>query len=161
MPRHSIAGSLVVLSSLTLAGCESPSSPAESLPLTRVTQGYFGAPNPSQRLVVRSEQEFATAWAAIFSNTSPQPPVPSVDFTQEMVIVALSGSKPTGGYCIAVEHAAGDRRSVTLTVRSGGPAANNAILPVITNPYDIVRVPRRDRVLFTETSVITNCGPLT
>ena len=156
-----VVASLVVLGSLIIAGCDSPSGPAETLPLTRVTQGYFGAPNPSQRLVVRSQQDFAAAWAAIFNNSSPQPPLPNVDFTQEMVIIALSGSKPSGGYCIAVEHAAGDRRSVTLTVRSGGPAANNAILPVITNPYDVVRVPRRDRVSFTEVSVITNCGPLT
>ena len=156
-----IVASLVVLVSLTIAGCDSPSGPSETLPLTRVTQGYFGAPGPSQRLVVRSQQDFAAAWAAIFDNSSPQPPLPSVDFTQEMVIIALSGSKPSGGYCIAVEHAAGDRRSVTLTVRSGGPTANNPILPVITNPYDVVRVPRRDRVSFTEMSVITNCGPLT
>ena len=156
-----VVASLVVLGSLTIAGCDSPSGPSETLPLTRVTQGYFGAPNPSQRLVVRSQQDFAAAWAAIFSNTSPQPPVPSVDFTQEMVIIALGGSKPSGGYCIAIEHAAGDRRSATLTVRSAGPTASNAILPVITNPYDIVRVPRRDRVAFTEISEIANCGPLT
>ena len=160
MPR-SIVASLVVLGSVTIAGCDSPSGPSETLPLTRVTQGYFGAPNPSQRLVVRSQQDFATAWAAIFNNSSPQPPLPNVDFTQEMVIIALSGSKPSGGYCIAVEHATGDRRSATLTVRSVGPTANNTILPVITNPYDIVRVPRRDRVSFTEVSEIGNCGPLT
>ena len=156
-----IVVSLVVLGSLTIAGCDSPSGPSEPLPLTRVTQGYFGAPNPAQRLVVRSQQDFATAWAAIFNNSSPQPPVPNVDFTQEMVIIALSGSKPSGGYCIAVEHAAGDRRSATVTVRSVGPTASNTILPVITNPYDIVRVPRRDRVSFTEVSEIGNCGPLT
>jgi hypothetical protein len=161
MSRSAIVGSLVVLCSVTVAGCDSPSSPAETLPLTRVTQGYFGAPNPSQRLVVRSQQDFAAAWAAIFTTSSPQPPAPSVDFTQEMVIIALSGSKPSGGYCIAVEHAAGDRRSATVTVRSVGPTAGNPILPVITNPYDIVRVPRRDRVSFTEVSEIGNCGPLT
>ena len=49
---------------------------------------------------------------------------------------------------------------MTGTVRSGGPSAGN-VLPIVTHPFDVVRVPRRDDVTFTEVSFVGNCGPLT
>jgi hypothetical protein len=160
MSRRTIVSSLAV-ALLAVAGCESPTDPSETLPVTRVTQGAFSAAETRQRLVVRSQQDLAAAWMAMFRTFSEPPPVPVVDFSQEMVIIALAGSKPSGGYCIVVERAAGNRRSAAITVRSIGPTPTSALLPVITNPYDVVRVPRRDTVTFSEMSEIGNCGPLT
>ena len=132
-----------------------------NLPVTRVVQGFFSAGEASERLVIRSQAELTTAWGAMFRLLSPAPETPTIDFSQEMVIIARAGSKPSGGYCITVDSAVGGRRSMTGTVRSGGPSAGNAILPVVTHPFDVVRVPRRDEVTFAEVSFVGNCGPLT
>ena len=146
---------------LALAGCDSPTSPEVNLPITRVMQGFFSAGEASQRLVIRSQAELTAVWDAMFRTMSDPPGIPAVDFSQEMVIIARAGAKPSGGYCITVDSAVGNRRRMTVTVRSGGPSAGQTILPVVTHPFDVVRVPRRDEVTFTETSFVGNCGPLT
>jgi hypothetical protein len=162
MERHRrVLRSILFFFVLALVGCDSPTAPEASLPVTRVLQGYFSAGEASQRLVIKSEAELTAAWDAMFRTLSHPPEIPVVDFSQEIVIIARGGAKPTGGYCITVDSAVGNRRRMTVTVRSGGPSAAHAILPVVTHPFDVVRVPRRDEVTFTETSFVGNCGPLT
>jgi len=162
MARHRWAfHSILFLLVLALVGCDSPTEPEVSLPVTRVVQGFFSAGDASQRLVIRSQAELTAAWDAMFRTFSQPPEIPIIDFSQEMLIIARAGAKPTGGYCITVDSAVGSRRRMTVTVRSGGPSAGNPILPVVTHPFDVVRVPRRDEVAFTEVSFVGNCGPLT
>jgi len=145
---------------LALVGCDSPTAPDVNLPVTRVVQGYDSAGDASQRLVIRSQADLTAAWDAMFRIFSDPPEMPIVDFSQEMLIVARAGAKPSGGYCIAVDSAVGSSRRMTVTVRSGGPSAG-AVLPIVTHPFDVARVPRRDEVTFTEVSFVGNCGPLT
>jgi hypothetical protein len=161
MKRHRLAlRSIGFLFVLTFVGCDSPTAPEKNLPVTRVAQGIFSAGEAKQRLVIRSQAELTTAWIAMFITFDPLPAVPIVDFSQEMVIIARSGAKPSSGYCITVDSAVGSPMKMTVTVRSGGPT-NGGILPVVTNPFDVVRVPVRDEVTFTEVSSIGTCGPLT
>jgi len=159
MERH--ARALPYLLILALIACDSPTTPEGTLPITRVVQGFFSAGDAPGRLVIRSQAELTAAWDVMFRTLSPPPEIPTVDFSQEMVIIARAGAKPSGGYCITVDSAIGSSRKVTVAIRSGGPTAGNTILPVVTHPFDVVRVPRRDEVTFTETSFIGNCGPLT
>jgi hypothetical protein len=162
MERHRWAfHSILFVFVLGLVGCDSPTAPEVNLPVTRVVQGFFSAGEASQRLVIRSQAELTAAWDAMFRTFSQPPEIPIIDFSQEMLIIARAGAKSTGGYCITVDSAVGSRRGMTVTVRSGGPSAGNAILPVVTHPFDVVRVPRRDEVRFTEVSFVGNCGPLT
>jgi hypothetical protein len=162
MERHRWAlHSILFLFVLALVGCDSPVAPEVSLPVTRVVQGFFSAGEAPQRLVIQSQAELTAAWDAMFRTFSQPPEIPIIDFSQEMLIIARAGAKPTGGYCITVDSAVGSQRRMTVTVRSGGPSAGNTILPVVTHPFDVVRVPRRDEVMFTEVSFVGNCGPLT
>ena len=162
MERHNRPlGSILFAAVLGLAGCGSPTAPEMNLPVTRVIQGYFSAGDSSQpqRLVVRSQADLEAAWNAVFLTLDPMPIIPAVDFSQEMVIIARTGAKPSGGYCITVDSAVGTSKKATVTVRTGGPT--QSLLPAVTRPFDIVRIPRSDEVTFTETSFIGNCGPLT
>lgn len=161
MSRQSVVRSLGVLFVLISPSCSSPTGPGDPLPVTRVVQGAFSSAETSQRLVVRSDADLAAAWTTMFRTLSDSPPLPAVDFSREMVIIALAGSKPSGGYCILVQAATGKSGWAEITVRSIGPTPSSALLPVITNPYDVVRVPRREIVRFTEVSEVGNCGPLT
>jgi hypothetical protein len=161
MVRHRwVLDSILFLFVLALVGCDSPTAPEVNLPVTRVVQGFFSAGDASQRLVIRSQAELTAAWDAMFRTLSQPPEIPIVDFSQEMLIIARAGAKPSGGYCITVDSAVGSGRRMTVTVRSGGPSAGT-ILPVVTHPFDVVRVPRRDEVTFSEVSFVGNCGPLT
>jgi hypothetical protein len=159
MVRHCRAFLSILCLVPVLSGCEStPTGPTEPLPVTRIVQGPFSGATAPDRLVIRSQQQLVNAWAVIFpgSPTSLPPRLPVVDFSSEMVIVAFAGAKPTSGYCIAIDGAAANRRTARITVRSVAPSAMG-ILPVVTQPFDVVRVPRRDEVTFTEVSVVGDC----
>lgn len=161
MSRHSIARLLGVLFALVSVACESPTGPGDPLPVTRLLQGAFSSAETSQRLVVRSPAELSAAWTMMFRDVSEPPALPTVDFSRDMVIIALAGGKPSGGYCIFVQAAASKNGWAEVMIRSVGPSPASLILPVVTHPYDVVRVPRREIVRFTEFSEVGNCGPLT
>ena len=153
--------SVLFLCVLVLVACDSPTMPETSQPVTRILLGYFSEGDASQRQVIQSQAEFDAAWRSMFRSSSPVPETPTVDFSQEMVIIARAGYKPSGGYCIAVESAVGNRKKMRVTVRSGGPTPDGGFVAAVTHPFDVVRVPRSDDVAFVETSFIGNCGPLT
>ena len=46
----------------------------------------------------------------MFRIFSHPPEIPTIDFSQEMLIIARAGAKPSGGYCITVDSAVGSRR---------------------------------------------------
>ena len=158
--HHRAVRSILSLLVLGLVACDSPTMPETNLPVTRVVQGHFSDGDAPQRHVIQSQAEFNAVWRSMFRSMSPVPEAPTVDFSQEMVIIARAGLKPNGAYCISVESAVGNRKKATVTVRSGG-ATLEAFVPTVTHPFDIVRVPRSDEVAFTETSFIENCGILT
>ena len=161
MVRHYVTRWFSVLTLFAAVACESPSAPRQPLPITRIQNGIFSHAQGPQRLVLRSQREFDDAWAAMFINVTMQPmPMLSIDFSREMVIIVNAGPKPTSGFCIGVAAAAGDRRSMEVTVRSSGPTPNMGVLPVITHPFDVVRVPRRDDVTFTDESIVGSCVPV-
>ena len=158
MERHRFIPVLVVSFTLAAAACDNPAGPKQPLPVTRIMNGTFSHAPAPQKLVLRTAREFQDAWAAMFVNVT-MPPIPlDVDFSSEMVIIVQAGPKPTSGFCIAVDAASGDRRSMDVRVRSSGPTPQMGVLPVITHPFDVVRVPRRDAVRFDDVSEVGNCG---
>ena len=151
----SIAGLAVLLT----AACASPTEPSEPLPVTRITNGTFSKFTSPQRLVIRSEAGLLAAWAQVFGGPlALPPPLPQVDFSSEMIVLVASGSKPTSGFTITVDSASGTRETASVTVRSISPAPGCAILPAVSNPFDIVRLPQREEVKFVEQSGIQACN---
>lgn len=154
-PLTGIALALV----LGLAACGSPAAPAENVPVTRVLRGQYSALANAQRLVIRTQTQLDEAWTAAFRTQSHPPPVPSVDFTTELVIVAAMGSRPTSGYCISVDSAAATDGMVTVAVTTTSPPAGSGLLQVITMPFDVVRLPRpADSVSFVEKTQTAQCN---
>lgn len=111
-----------------------------------------------QRTVIRDQSAWESFWANATKNFTNPPAVPSVDFAQEMVIVAAMGGRPTGGYSIAIESAHEAGATVYVTVREISPGANCVVTQAGTSPVTAARVPRRDgTVLFIERSETRDC----
>ena len=151
---------IAALAVVLTAGCSSPTEPSEPgapLPVTRISNGSFSKFTTPQRRVVRSQDALVAVWAQVFGGPlALPPPLPEVDFSNEMVILVATGEKPTSGYCIAVEAAAGDSREATVSVLSSTPPPGG-VATVLTQPYDLVRMPRRDEVTFEERSEAGAC----
>jgi hypothetical protein len=108
-----------------------------------------------QRLVIRSADQWAEAWARI---TGPARPAPAVNFAREMVVLVAMGERPTGGYVITVDGVYDADGRLYAEVKEASPGPLCGTTEALTQPIDAVRVPRRDGpVTFVERAVTMAC----
>jgi len=95
-------------------------------------------------LALRDEVAWAALWAEHTVGQEPDPPVPEIDLVREMAIVFFWGEKPSSGYEAEIVEVI--LRSDLLQVRVGVrlPSTQAIVLPVLTQPFHLVRVPRSD-----------------
>jgi hypothetical protein len=114
----------------------------------------------AQTSVVRDRDAWLRTWVALFpgSPTSLPPPLPDVDFSREMVVVAALGSRPSSGYDVVFTSASEADGVVTMELETRSPGPGCVTLTVITAPVDLARVPKRDgSVVFHPTPAVTRC----
>jgi len=164
--RRVTAGALLVAAA-ALAACSSDPvavTASESLTVTRFTSLESAAAQGTRIDTTRRRTTItdATTWNAFWTSLIPDPqatgPAPSVDFSREMVIAAVMPLRPSSGYRIAIERVTEFADHIEAEVVERSPAPGCMTLTVITRPFDVVRVPRRDKpVKFVERTVETTC----
>ncbi len=147
------SGSAVLIAlALPLQSCASQDTPTapSGLPSDAVAVAFdrvdaiggslIGGPQEAARSVVREQQGWLEFWGVLTAALLPAPEPPSVDFTQDMVIVAAMGSRPTGGYTISIEgvYTSGGELYVDVLERSPGLGCFST--QVITAPVTAVRL---------------------
>ncbi len=125
-------------------------------------QNYYrqnsGLEEPA-RVVVRDAQTWSALWTRIVANSGPKPPVPSIDFSREMLIVAAMGTRGSGGYSIRVGGVSSSSTELVATVIATSPGRSCPTTQAITSPVDIVRVPSSKLLVrFVEQQVVNECG---
>lgn len=112
---------------------------ALDLPIVTIDQGSFSG-LPQNGGVIRNQVQWQQVWNLHHAIQVPPPPVPAVDFSQEMVVYV-------------VRHFAGDGYEVNIFGVQADPAlvlvsyhleACPGPLPILTQPFHFVRVPRFD-----------------
>jgi hypothetical protein len=166
-----IKRSIALVMSMLAAGCaELPSIspapdrstlPGEPVQLVRL-QEYFPAFNSGfetqTRLVVTSQAEWEAAWQRIWQNERPVPAPPAVDFSREVVLVAAMGSRGSGGHHIQLQQAAAQPGNVVVRVVETSPGAACFVTAAITEPVDVVRLPRTPLPIeFQTVKAVHNC----
>lgn len=121
----------------------------------------FPSKNPF-RLVIRNRDEFSELWKRFLAPVPPGqwvPPMPEVDFSKEMVVIAAMGEKPSSGYAIMVDGACEVDGHVEVFVSSVDGGCGGLQMAVVTAPADAVRIPKTDLpVVFRETQI--SCAEL-
>jgi hypothetical protein len=123
----------------------------------RRTSYLSGGISHRARLVIRDRHEFNELWNQIMRVVTNKPPLPEVDFSREMIIVAAMGQQPTH-YGIIIDSACEVDNQLEVLVRV------NKVLPcglqagLLPETVDIVRLPKTDLpVVFWETEVTLDC----
>jgi hypothetical protein len=113
----------------------------------------------SRRLVLRTDAEWRQHWAVFSGHISPTPESPVVDFGSDMVLVATSGTRTSGGHAIDIEGVFEADGELLVAVLETGPGAGCMTLQVMSAPATAVRVPTRTLpVRFVERSEETPCS---
>ena len=136
---------------------------AISVPMRRdegtvsIFQGNSGMTD-SARLVIRGDAEWRRTWAQLVGHIAPAPELPAIDFTQEMVVIAAMGQRPTAGHMIRIARVGRSSGVTYVDVISENPGPTCRAAQMITSPADVVVVPViNEPVAFVETSSVKVC----
>ena len=143
------------------------SNSAKAIPLTRLRSclplpcpfaSNSGLDDPL-RVVIRNREAWGEMWKQIHPRgPSPVSELPEIDFSQEMVIVAALGSRPTGGYAIFIDGVNEREGRLEIKVSSQSAGKNCMVTLSLTQPVDIVRIPKSEQpVKFMEDAVVHDC----
>jgi hypothetical protein len=109
------------------------------------------------RLVVKNRDEFSDFWKRFTARVPPGnwvPPLPEIDFSKEMVVVAAMGQRPSSGYWTIIDGACEVDGQVEVSVSNVEDVRCVGQFSVLTHPADAVRLPRTDLpIVFRETQI--------
>jgi len=112
----------------------------------------------SLRIVIRDAKAWRKIWQRIHTPFSPEPALPEIDFSRQLVVVVALGTRPTGGYGIIVDRAFQRDNRLEIKVRKQSPGQTCFTNQSVTQPVDIVLIPKTERsVVFRETEVVHEC----
>jgi len=153
-----------VLACRTAGAAAQHDAARENVPFTRLRDGpsafssYSGLTD-SARLVVRDSGAWRQLWQRVNRPFIPSPAAPTVDFQQEMIVVAALGTRPTAGHDILIEGAEEDSAGIEIVVRRSEPAPGCPVAAALTQPVDMARMRADRRVIrFRERQVVVPCS---
>ncbi len=133
--------------------------PCPTCPQTRFSFMSNSAIVEPMQAVIKDAEAWKQMWERIHCKViSPVPPLPEIDFSREMMVVVGLGTRSTGGHGIVVNSAFEKDGKLSIIVRKLRPGKNCFTTQAITQPVDIVRLPKIDKpVDFLEFEVVHEC----
>jgi hypothetical protein len=103
----------------------------------RVGQWTRTGISEARRLVIRDANGWAEFWSELGLGDRPE-----VDFSRDLVVAVAAGQRPTGGHEIAVDRVSQANGELTISVVETTPGPNCVTTTSLTQPVDVVVVPR-------------------
>jgi hypothetical protein len=139
--------------SLSLAGCQGATGAGpddDSLgrlltaeqPGTTVAREYFSGLTEASDQLVTSSDQWARVWAAIYSNRSPMPARPDIDFTREALVLSALGT--SNGINNLIEGVRIFERGVVVSVVKERYSERCLVITAVGQPVHVVRIQRPD-----------------
>ncbi|HEY7369231.1 MAG TPA: protease complex subunit PrcB family protein [Thermoanaerobaculia bacterium] len=136
----------------TSIACEDngPTAPGEPLPFSSFYETWNSGIVSARAEVIRDEQRWAAVWSEIQGSDPTPEPRPTVDFTQDMLVLVGIGERPSS--CWGVSILSLDSSAGRIHVRSEErrPGANCVCFAVMTRSVHVVRAARTDGALSSE-----------
>jgi PrcB C-terminal len=107
------------------------------LELKRIGQWTHTGIAESRRMVIRDANAWAQFWAELGVGDRP-----AVDFSRNLVIAVAAGQQSTGGFEIAVQRVTQKDGELAIEVEETTPGPNCITTATLTQPVDVVLVPR-------------------
>ncbi len=118
-----------------------PPAPAgRTVSMTPINSDRMSGIDRAQQTVVRTDEEWRTLWQQHAAGR----PVPAVDFKQNMVLAVFLGSRPSGGYGVAITGVRSEAGGLVVEWAETRPAPGTSAVTVMTAPSHLVSVPRQD-----------------
>ncbi len=137
------------------------SNSGEGVPFSTIDQGIHSGVDTNKVVAIRDAALWSTVWKEHKRTLlSPEEP-PAVDFAKEMVIAVFMGRRPSGGFSVNIKDISASEPAAGLTVHfeEVKPGRGCFATAMITSPYHIVRLARREGTVASDHSVqVKNCS---
>lgn len=102
---------------------------------TVLLQGVHSSIEGQRFETLRDAAALRKLWQAHTTGVSPSPPVPDVDFSEEMIIAAFAGTRKSGGFVLSVSRITEypDRIEIDLSLTQPGPDC--MVTEALTQPF--------------------------
>lgn len=128
-----------------LASCRSSAvSPGDVIPFRTLARGYQSGVSDAGVVVARDEDAWRALWRRHAATVLPRPEPPAVDFEHEMVVGVTLGTRSTGGFGVEVARVVAAEDGLVVEATERIPAPGAMVPQVITQPFHMVAVPRRE-----------------
>ena len=104
--------------------------------------------------VIRDQASFEQLWNRLFARRTDRP-MPTIDFTTQMVVAVSMGPQPTTGYAVRITGVRRADRGLVIDVTAISPGPNCQVAQVVTHPVAFSRIRKTDlpvRFEFTRTT---------
>ncbi len=140
---------LLLTSSCTQETNESP----QIVSFETLASGQYSGLTEKTNQLITSQEELNSVWQKIYSIQIPVPPAPKIDFSQNSLILTSVGEQKTSGYDIKIVKIQTAAKLVEVSLEQANPSPNSIILPVLTQPFILVKTPKINKpVQFIETN---------
>lgn len=140
----------LLVAALAVAGCENATDTGTDESLgrllvpeqvsTTVVREYLSGLTQPADLLITSNEEWSRIWAAIYSNRTPAPSRPEIDFTREALVLSALGTSP--GINNLIENVQLFERGVLVRVVKERYSERCLVSTAIGQPVHVVRIPR-------------------
>ena len=128
-----------------LAACGGDSSPDDSgVAFATIESTNQSGVTTARTVVVRDAGAWQTLWAEHKRGVSPAPPLPSVDFAQNMVIATFLGQRANLCYSVAIESIRAGGGRIAVEYREAVPPPAALCGAALSHPAHLVSVKRSD-----------------
>lgn len=108
--------------------------------------------------VINNNEDWQSLWNKVYSIQKPTPPLPTVDFSKDIVIAVFQGVQGSGGYSIEIIKIVEAENSIKVFVRETSPGPSCTVTDALTQPYHIIKISKTDKeVIFKTEKKITVC----
>jgi hypothetical protein len=120
-----------------------PAPPAnQALSFSTLEKGAYSGVTERKVVLVTDDAAWKSNWQQISARQVPAPAAPALDFAGQSVIVASLGEKNTGGYSVEVTGVELVGSKLKVTVRESKPGPGQFVTQALTQPYQVVRIPK-------------------
>jgi len=120
---------------------------------------YFSGFDRPARVVIEDASAWERAWQTLWSRASPTPPLPEVDFSRHVVLLAAMGQRSSGGHSVFLDGIVQRDGFAEVVVRENAPGPRCGTFDALTQPVDVARMPRINQpVRFRVERGVTDCG---
>lgn len=131
----------------------------KEIPFETVSKGLNSGYEERKKYAITDNSDWMNLWDMHVSIVEPKPPLPEVDFNQEMVIAVFFGSIASGGYTIEITKVIENKTNLVVFVKEIIPGKGCIVSEGETSPYHIIKIQKVNKeVIFNVDKEVSDCN---